>query len=629
MAELSVQIGANIVDLQNKLSRAIRSLDQLKLEQKSLTATFKAGAISADKYYDSFAKNAIKIDKASNNIRGFKSQISGANVPMNALGKSTANALPAVQEFSRVIQDAPFGIMGVGNNIQQLTSNFGNLSKSAGGAGNALKLMVGSLTGPAGILLAVSAVTTILTVYGDEIGNIIKGNSELEASQKAVTKALNDFYGGTATKINSYVSILEDANTKEEDRIRITDELIKLVPSLTKADFKYGNNLDIVKAKIGNYVLAQASRIEADTLVEENSEKLAKKARITQIQSIQEQEKRVAAFRKFLEGEGERVQKTSLTATYAAGGRIQDVDKTASEITEDFNKFANKLESELGPVQERINELYGTTFSGGLDKAVKETPLKNSEVINQIKRDFVGIKNEIQAQSANLLETDTSISSPAFTLPPVANEEFLNSLQSALTQADILTNAISNSFNALGQQISNSLETGVAVVDAFVGSIVQSLTQMLAQMVTQAITQAIVGNALATASGIAAQAQGVQIATQAAAALGPFGAIALPGLLASTQGLITGALAIAKVPKFATGGFSGDNNLAFLNKDELVLRPFEQSMLLNALRGSGISNNNMRSDSNFGIVGEVVLRGQNQVIQMKRANKKMSRYYNS
>jgi len=84
-------------------------------------------------------------------------------------GKGAVNATPALQEFSRVIQDAPFGIQGVANNVQQLTANFGNLSRSAGGTLPALRAMLGALSGPTGILLAVSTVTSLLVVFGDEL----------------------------------------------------------------------------------------------------------------------------------------------------------------------------------------------------------------------------------------------------------------------------------------------------------------------------------------------------------------------------------------------------------------------------------------------------------------------------
>ena len=79
-------------------------------------------------------------------------------------------------EFARIIQDAPFGIIGVGNNIQQLTSNYAQYAaqvKAAAAAqgqqvssGAILKGALSGLLTPASLLtLGISAVTTGLTLY--------------------------------------------------------------------------------------------------------------------------------------------------------------------------------------------------------------------------------------------------------------------------------------------------------------------------------------------------------------------------------------------------------------------------------------------------------------------------------
>lgn len=370
-----------------------RGYDQAINELKK---SFKSGAISQTQFKEALVRlkrdekeTTIETSKLKNELINLHREAAGLPKIMPQVGnalkvvdKTGANASNTLLEFSRVVQDAPYGIRGVANNIQQLVGNFGYLSKAAGGSGAAFKAMASSLMGPAGILLAVSLVTSAFIQYGDQIANMIQGNGELAASQKKVNEALNDFYGGSVTKMNTYVSILENVNTTEAERKRITNELIELVPTLKKADFEYGNNLDIVKTKIGQYVLAQASRIEADTLVQENSEILAKKARILQIQSITDSKKRLEEFTKFLKEEGKSLETTKgidATSMYMSGGGVgaggrSARKKTAKEITDEFNKLASDLEVELKPIQDRITELYGITFSGeGGGKAEVDT----------------------------------------------------------------------------------------------------------------------------------------------------------------------------------------------------------------------------------------------------------------
>lgn len=125
-----------------------------------------------------------EIDRARKKLAQFETSSEG-------VGKAVkGNATPALQEFSRVIQDAPYGIQGVANNIQQLTAQFGNLLKSTGGTKAALKAMVGSLVGPAGVLLAVSVVTSLLVTYGDKLTGNKKATDDSKKAQDELTAAL-------------------------------------------------------------------------------------------------------------------------------------------------------------------------------------------------------------------------------------------------------------------------------------------------------------------------------------------------------------------------------------------------------------------------------------------------------
>jgi len=837
MAELSVQIGADIKDLQKKLKAAEADLKKLAIEAEKSGKTI---------------EQVLKTPKGE----GLKKGITEATDAMLDLEVKTGGAAPKVAEIA---------------------TKLGDVGKKGSVATQALKGVSQAFIGPLGIAAAVSAVIGLIVTYRHEILNWIQGNDALAASQREVNKALNEFYGDQVTKLNSYVSILEDVNTTEKQRKEITEELIKIVPSLTDADFKYGNNLDLVKAKIGKYVLAQASRVEADTLVQENSEKLGKLARIEAIKNIDDQQKRIEAFRKFLNEEGKETQNFEVQAGVTGGIRV---DKTADQITDQFNKVADELENDLKPVQDRINELYGITFGGGaakdqteLDKLVgKQKELKTSyeqlfltlganaketkaakveydnitatiknladtlketktaadgltakqrfqlKIDNELfkqdledaKDDLIDLGNDVrdifsssgaaaqekllgrgqsmlfglreifddeqieielgfkginenvdkvkeliklaekidikvdlenkslkeldviedkllklnaikrslnkEGVNINIDITDIDAEKSLKELDRIQNsileiQKMLNKvegididinlaaldleplkaleerLKSAITTADIFSNAISSSFGAMSSQLAQSLDTGSAALDAFVGSIINSLGQLLSELISATIKQIAVNQAAATSSAIAGGAA-------AGAATGPAAIFSTPAFIATLVGVVLAAFAgiaafekggivggssphgdklLARVnsgelilnkqqqkvlferietgdtlnskvntkninnvfnniPKFASGGFSGDNQLAFLNRNELILKPQEQIALYNVLKGNemgSITNNPTKDLLTDGIVGEVILRGTTQVIQLKRAEKKMSRYYNS
>ena len=77
----------------------------------------------------------------------------------NGLAKGSDKAATALQNLGRVAQDAPFGFIGIQNNLNPLLESFQQLKKESGSTGGALKSLVGSLTGAGGIGLALSVVT--------------------------------------------------------------------------------------------------------------------------------------------------------------------------------------------------------------------------------------------------------------------------------------------------------------------------------------------------------------------------------------------------------------------------------------------------------------------------------------
>ena len=248
----------------------------------------------------------------------------------------------------------------------------------------------------------------------------------------------------------------------------------------------------------------------------------------------------------------------------------------------------------------------------------------------------------------------------------------------------------------MASQLTQSLNTGSAVLDAFISTVIGGITQLVTELISQALTQSLVQAAIGsaavateTASAVArgavagslAATQGVQIATSLAASLGPAGFFALPGLLAATQAQILGSLALAKTAgSFAEGGYTsaegkrdstGFKVAGIVHEGEYVvpkkvlrtkagahivnqldnLRKYNKTSTtegfasggftsgynmsgaiyntLNTNTLSNLANNTSANSLTDGIIGEVFLRGTTQVIQLKRSEKKMNRYYNS
>lgn len=103
----------------------------------------------------------------------------------------------ALTNLSLVVQDLPYGFIGIQNNLPALTQSFAQLSAEAGGTKNALKQIAAGLVGPAGLFLAFSAVTSAVTFaitkYGslsNAINALFSANSKLIQIQQELNKEL-------------------------------------------------------------------------------------------------------------------------------------------------------------------------------------------------------------------------------------------------------------------------------------------------------------------------------------------------------------------------------------------------------------------------------------------------------
>src|SRR5690606_27163444 len=164
---------------------------ELEAQLRALRASFESGAISESKFNKQSQDLSNKLMVVRGNIfsvnsqlTSFKKTIEQVNNPTRSLGTSmnklqgysndftsgirSANAVSI--EFSRIIQDAPYGLQGIGNNIQQLTQNWAHYTRAAKEAAAAQgqtistgKLLGGalrSLLSPVNLLtLGISAVT--------------------------------------------------------------------------------------------------------------------------------------------------------------------------------------------------------------------------------------------------------------------------------------------------------------------------------------------------------------------------------------------------------------------------------------------------------------------------------------
>jgi hypothetical protein len=154
------------------------------------------------------------LNNATNSIKAFGTAVQTSTKP-------TADATNALTNLSRVAQDAPYGFIGIANNLNPMLESFQRLSKESGGAGNALKTMVGALSGPAGIGLALGAVSSLLIAFGDDIAELISGTTDFEKSMQSMRNAFEDnlkSVGATIATDQALISVINDVSQSTEAR---------------------------------------------------------------------------------------------------------------------------------------------------------------------------------------------------------------------------------------------------------------------------------------------------------------------------------------------------------------------------------------------------------------------------
>jgi DhnA family fructose-bisphosphate aldolase class Ia len=136
------------------------------------------------------------------------------------LNTGAAQAGQSITNLSRIAQDAPFGFIGIANNINPLVESFGRLKAETGSTGGALKALVSGLSGPAGLGLAFGVVTAAFTFA--QIGLQAWSRTSKEAADAS------DQYGGSLVRLSNDIknvgTDLKDLKT-ELDFIKATKDL--------------------------------------------------------------------------------------------------------------------------------------------------------------------------------------------------------------------------------------------------------------------------------------------------------------------------------------------------------------------------------------------------------------------
>ncbi len=576
--DLSINIGANTQDFQGALQKAQNLLGQFQAALKKAT-------------------NVGEINYLNNQIANLNKTIAGINTQMNNVGRPASDATNALSNLSRVAQDAPYGFMGIANNLNPLLESFQRLQKESGSSANALKSLASGLIGPAGIGLALGVVSSVIVKFGDDIQKFI--TEKAVGLGKAFTKETEIVSTGVEAFVKARLEIVELNNefTNYTNGVTTKESFLKKFNDTLGDTIKETKDLATAEKFLGDYADDYVQMTFKKAIANEAAAQAAKK----QVEAEIARAKPSEAFK----GVGD-------FTTLFFGGNMASIDKVAKNrqntiATNAENEVSlletirNKYQTKANEIQAELAKIFGTPEVKGGKKnnsfandVAEQRKILDKE-FNRIKETYGTKKDEqfIDAFVSPKAKTPERLQDGMSTFYKDAEQDNAIRTQSILLTkqqteanlqlADSLSNYAANSFMNLWA----SMEQGMSIGEAL-GNVFIDLTKQIA---AAAIKAAVFQGIVALFSG------GTSVAAKTAT--GGFGSM-FKGLLGlASGGIVTG-------PTLAMVGEG--------NESEAVMPLSKLGNLMNNTFNAGA----MASNGGGGN-GEFILRGTDLVLAMNRS----------
>jgi hypothetical protein len=520
---IEVEIGAKTDGLIRGVDGVILSMKQLKDESKKIE-----DALETSFNPDEVTLYNNQLAKLKAGMNALKSQ------GVDPLTKATSNYNGVGVEFSRIIQDAPFGIIGVGNNITRLAETFQNLRTQSTSTGAALKTALTSIISPANLLvLGISAVTTALTLW--QMGAFESGEStksladaakdakeemeEFRLSLDSVTQARIKGESSASKEIGDLKLLREQAentNVTQKKRLEAVDALQKQYPetlgNLSKEQILAGDVGTAYEGLTKQIIATSKARAFSDKISENSLELLtieeqtAKKAE--EILKLREKQAQ-------LDENASKIDRSGLAsgvltgADLSASSNQSKINNLVQEQVDLINK-RNKINAENLTLETKITEQIGqgATFTkqaanskSDSSKSIKKLLIDLKDYDEKLKKISVSSKDfeaaiqkisnqRISTESLNNKLNDTDftagVSPPTIEVPEVDDSnlsKFVVRLAEFNSQvANVIQNGAQNTLGDFAFSIGDALATGGNVLKAAGASLLSGLAGILNQL---------------------------------------------------------------------------------------------------------------------------------------------------
>jgi citrate lyase gamma subunit len=389
------------------VAQSIKSIDGLKNVAASIPASFEAAEKSAtglnkigqsiESAGDAAAKGAKDFQKLGqvpiSELKGLDAQLkkvkatlaSGFKISLqpqeitklsnetknlaantSKLKSNASGASGTLTDLTRVVQDMPFGFIGIQNNLGPLLDSFGRLKRESGSTGSAIKSLASSMMGAGGIGFAFAAVSALVTSAIQKYGSVNAAVQALFGNTNALAQAqkqLNESYAqstasvaGETAKLKALSAIVQDETRSRTSRLNALKELQKEYPGVfSNYDLEKKGIVGIKKATDDlSASLVRRSKIAgAQALITKLTEKQLEDSLKSMSESASFGDEVKAAFQSIL---GVFNQST-FAAEQAARANVLGFKRQGKEATE--------TQKQIDLVTESLNKLLSTSSEQG------------------------------------------------------------------------------------------------------------------------------------------------------------------------------------------------------------------------------------------------------------------------
>jgi len=217
-----------------------------------------------------FTANTSQAEQA---IQRLKNETDKAASSLDKQTKSSGSATNALTNFNRIVQDSPYGLIGIANNIDPMVQSFQKLKAETGSTSGAFKAMASTLAGPMGLLFGVNlAVLAIQVLPGlfTKVSAALSGTTEKMKKLTDATKAQAIFSNDTMIKNFGEAKAVEElgkqllkTNANSRERKEVLSQLKAINPEIIKGIDEHTTSEKKLKEAIQKATVAVWDKVEA------------------------------------------------------------------------------------------------------------------------------------------------------------------------------------------------------------------------------------------------------------------------------------------------------------------------------------------------------------------------------